>query len=182
MSFSHALNHVLAAPWEVHALKRSNDFVSDSDNITDSYNRWRSWYCCFRRQSFPSQLPLFSLLLLRTKEMSRWNEGRFRPCCTSIARAPAAPNRIGGKREIMKYRKDEAEVKQTKYAGDEGHTHKLGWFDETIRKGKIVLFLTILPPLSTHCSVQERPSLGSLFQCTSSTHSTHLPTARAWFL
>lgn len=81
--FIHALNHVLATLWDMHAWSHFNYFGSDSDNIMDNCNRWYSWFCCFRRQSFSSQLPLFSLLLFFTKDMSRWNKVRFRPLRTS---------------------------------------------------------------------------------------------------
>lgn len=139
--FVHALNHVVATLWDMHALRHFNYFGSDSDNIMDNYDTWHSQYCCFRRQSFSSQLPLFSLLLFFTKDMSRWNKVRFRPLRTSKHQQGICDAKWhrDGKREIIKYRKDGAEVKHTKYAKDEGHIQKLRWFYYTIRKDKVIL-------------------------------------------
>lgn len=83
MAFICALDHVLVTPRDTREWRHFKYFGSDSDDIMDSYNRWHSRYCCFRRQSFSSQLPLFSLLLFFTKDTSRWNKVKFRPLRTS---------------------------------------------------------------------------------------------------
>lgn len=87
------------------------------------------------RQSLSSQLPLSSLLLFLTKEMSRWNKAKFRPFRTSKHQQGSAMP----EREVIAYRKGAAELKQIKDAKEEGPTQKLRWLCYAIRKDKAIL-------------------------------------------
>lgn len=104
------------------------------------------------RQSLPSQLPLSSLLLLLTKDMSRWNKAKFGPFHTSKHQQGSATP----KRGIIACRKGAAGLKQIKYVKEQGPTQKLGWLCYAIRKDKVILsspfFLTSLGREEVGCT------------------------------
>lgn len=104
------------------------------------------------RQSLPSQLPLSSLLLLLTKDMSRWNKAKFGPFHTSKHQQGSATP----KRGIIACRKGAAGLKQIEYVKEQGPTQKLGWLCYAIRKDKVILsspfFLTSLGREEVGCT------------------------------